>query len=169
MSELYLMRHAKSAWNQPGARDHDRLLTNEGIERTQKIIAFIRKQQINFDLIICSTATRAKNTAIIVASGIHYDNEKIQTEKSLYDSDTDSYFEILEMIPDSIQSVLLVAHNPTISEFLLKISPLPEEQFLPTSGLAGLHMNCDTWKKIRKADARLKFLIFPKMLSDSMI
>lgn len=164
MPELYLMRHAKSAWNQPGVKDHDRTLTAQGIERTQKIISFIKLQQINFDLIISSTTTRAKNTAIIMASGLDYDSNKIMTEKSLYDTDTDSYFEVLEMIPDPVQHVLLVAHNPTISEFFLKVSEFPFEQFIPTSGLVGLHLNCKNWSEIRKADVSLKFIIFPKML-----
>lgn len=169
MPELYLMRHAKSAWDQPGVKDHDRTLTPQGIERTQKIIAFIKLQQINFDLIVSSTAARARNTAIIMATGLNYDPKKIQLETSMYECDTDSYFEILEMIPDSIQSVLIVAHNPTISEFFMKVSALQVEQFIPTSGLVGLKLNCKSWSEIRKTEFALKFVISPKLLSDSLI
>lgn len=164
MPELYLMRHAKSAWDQPGIKDHDRTLTEQGIERTQKIIAFLKLQQIHFDLIISSSATRAKNTAMIVASETGYDPAKIQTEKSLYESEVTSYFDVLELIPKNVHSVLLVAHNPTISEFFLKLSRFPVEQYMPTSGLTGLQIACNNWTEIRKADVSLKFIIFPKML-----
>lgn len=164
MPELYLMRHAKSSWDQPGVKDYDRAITNQGIERTQRIIQFLKQQQLSFDLIISSSATRAKSTAVIIAAEFGYDQNEIQMEKCLYESDIASYFEVLELIPDNIQRVLLVAHNPTVSEFFLRLSRLPVEHYLPTSGLVGLQIISKRWSEIRKADVSLKFLMTPKML-----
>lgn len=165
MPELYLMRHAKSAWDQPGLKDHDRKLTEQGIERTRKIIQFLKLQQISFDLIISSTAVRAKSTAQIIAEGLGYDKSKIQIEKCLYESDTDSYYDVLELIPDEIKAVLIVAHNPTVSEMVAQMSNLFANQYMPTSGMAALQLNSPDWAEIKKTEAILKFIIFPKMLS----
>lgn len=164
MPELYLMRHAKSSWDQPGVKDHDRKLTEQGIERTKKIIQFLKLQKINFDLIISSTALRAKLTAQIIAEGLGYDKSKIQIEKCLYESDTESYYNVLELIPDETKTVLIVAHNPTISEMVERLIIAYSDQYLPTSGIAGLHIQSSNWAEIKKAEATRKFIIFPKML-----
>ena len=62
MKFLYLLRHAKSSWKDPGMDDHDRPLNKRGRHGAKIVAKYLRKSEITFDLVICSTATRAKQT-----------------------------------------------------------------------------------------------------------
>ena len=64
MKRLYLVRHAKSSWEEPGGSDIDRPLLEKGIKRTQKVICFLKDHGVKIDLMISSPAVRAFQTAI---------------------------------------------------------------------------------------------------------
>ena len=70
MKTLHLLRHAKSSWKDPGLDDHDRPLSRRGRETARGIAAYLRRAKIAPDLVICSTAVRARQTLDPIAKAI---------------------------------------------------------------------------------------------------
>jgi len=60
MKTLYLLRHAKSSWKNPGLDDLDRPLNKRGRETAKTMAAHLRRAKITFDLVLCSTAVVAR-------------------------------------------------------------------------------------------------------------
>jgi phosphohistidine phosphatase len=112
---LYLLRHAQSADKQINERDIDRELTPEGVKQSIMIGSYLLKHAINIDAIMCSTAERAKATASLIADTVKYDIEKIFFQEELYDASTRTFFHFVSQLPDENQSVMCVAHNPSIT------------------------------------------------------
>ena len=163
MKTLYLIRHAKSSWDDLGLKDFDRPLMDTGIKKTNKIIKFLIERKVFPELIISSPAVRAFETARIIAQGIGYPEEKIVTEAALYDSSADDYIQIIENLRNEINSVMIFGHNPTITyaanSFLKKAT-----EMIPTSGVVSVTFDTDKWSEVRKAKVKREFFIFPKML-----
>src|SRR5215475_12494664 len=70
MKTLYLLRHAKSSWKDPGLDDLDRPLNKRGRESAKTMAAYLRRARISPDVVVCSTALRAKQTLEPIANAI---------------------------------------------------------------------------------------------------
>ena len=80
---LLLMRHAKSSWDDPAVSDFDRQLNNRGRKAAPRIGNHIREMGLNPDLILCSTAKRARETCQLVEEALGGDID-VKLLKSLY-------------------------------------------------------------------------------------
>lgn len=163
MKTLYLLRHAKSSWSFPELPDEQRPLLEKGKKRTRKTIEFMLKKKIVPELILSSRAVRAFETARIVAHGIKCNQNDIISSQNLYTCDTEGIYNELFAISDQIQSVMIVGHNPTLTNFLNKYF-IPQVDYLPTSGLAGIQFDTSQWSNLPLAKAKPLFLAFPKEL-----
>jgi phosphohistidine phosphatase len=163
MKTLYLVRHAKSSWEESGLSDIDRPPTEQGIERTERVIRFLQKKEITADRILSSPAIRAYNTAVLVAKGIRYPKDKIIIDRKIYDGGYDKILDLICSTPDEINSLMIFGHNPAIS-LLADRFVHPGVDFLPTTGTVCIHFKTDQWKLIRSVEPVMDFIIFPKML-----
>jgi phosphohistidine phosphatase len=164
MKTLFIVRHGKSSWDSPDLPDKKRLLLNKGINRTRKIGKYLADNDIKVDLIISSPAVRAYETAKIIASEIHYPTEKIEIIDSIYGSDEETILEIIENIPNDINSVMIFGHNPTFTHFSNYF--LKEKlDWLPTSGMVSISFKTDNWNKIAKAKRKINFVLTPKSIN----
>ena len=163
MKTLYIMRHAKSSWGEPGMEDFDRPLLEKGKKRTRTIIDFLLKKDARVDLIIASPAVRALETAKIMIHGLRVEEEQLRIEKSLYAAEKERYYDIFYDLPASVDNLMIIGHNPAISNF---INDFLDEKTdpVPTSGIACFEFNTDDWTQISTADNRVVFLMYPKML-----
>jgi phosphohistidine phosphatase len=160
---LYIARHAKSSWDDPGVSDHDRDLMEKGIGRTKLVAGYLSEKGVKPDLIISSSALRARKTAGIIAAELGYPDKDIQIESKIYGADEDDLFEILFSLPDDVNSVMLVGHNPTFTYFANYF--LKEElEWMPTSSVVGIEFKTGKWEKIANAKKSVKFVVTPKML-----
>lgn len=159
---LYLLRHAQAGWAEPGGRDFDRTLTEEGKSEA----AFIGKSAVDRNyrpaLILSSAATRCRETARIVLQA--YD-EKIAISyfDEMYNARAEIYLD-LALRRDDVSSLMLVGHNPTIeavAEVLLGRELLETSlpHGFPTAGLAVLE--CDLADKSRFRGWRLVDFLTP--------
>jgi phosphohistidine phosphatase len=163
MKTLYVMRHAKSAWGEPGLSDFDRPILEKGQKRTQNIIHYLVKKKAKPDLIISSPALRAMETAILMVKGLGLDKQVLRLEKSVYTSDADQLEDLFLEFPGSVSEVLLVGHNPAVTNFVNKF--LAESiDYMPTSGVVSLEFKINEWSEISNARPKLNFIVFPKML-----
>jgi phosphohistidine phosphatase len=164
MKTIYIVRHAKSSWDDIMLSDHERPLNKTGIRKTARIVEYLKKKEISPDLFISSSAVRAKSTAFQIAKGLGYPVEKVQIEEELYHTDENGIFSMLFGLPDDIDSVMLFGHNPTLTYFVNNFIR-PEIDNLPTTGVVSVGFSTDKWEKMAEAEFRLNFVVFPGMLS----
>ena len=147
MKKLFLIRHAKSDQNS-SLNDIDRCLNERGYNNAYKMSNDFKE---NCDFIVSSPGIRAFSTAMIFAKSLDYDYNKISLRKELYESCVKDYFSVIQSIDNSFESVLLFAHNPTITEFAESlVKTLPME--VPTCGIVGISFDTDDWKKIKTGE-----------------
>lgn len=163
MKNVYIVRHAKSAWGSFDVADHDRELLPIGIEKTKRVIVYFNSVGVKPDLIICSTANRAIETAKLIAAGIGYDVNKIVKNKLLYHAYGDDIYNELHILNDDIETVMIIAHNPTLTDFVNDFIT-PQIDNLPTSGAVLINFKTKKWNKISTSKFNIGFSIFPKML-----
>jgi len=163
MKKLYLVRHAKSSWEEPGGSDLDRTLLDKGIRRTMNVIRFLNEHEVTIDLMLSSPAERAFQTAILIAKGIGYPEDKIRIERKIYDGYYDRILDLIYSTSDDVNSLMLLGHNPTITH-LANLFLHPGIDLLPTSGTVCISFDTKKWETIPSAEPVSEFIIFPKML-----
>jgi phosphohistidine phosphatase len=163
MKTLYLVRHAKASWEEPGVSDADRPLIPKGINKTKLIVEFLLKRETSVDLIISSPAVRAYETAKIVAAGLNYPLNKIRIDRKIYDGYYDRILDIIYGTPNETNSLMIFGHNPTITN-LANLFLHPGIESMPTSCIVCLSFNTDKWEEIPAQEAIREFVVFPKML-----
>lgn len=161
MKTLYLMRHAKSSWDFIDLSDHDRPLNNRGRKDAPAMGRELAAREVSVDLIMSSSAVRALSTATLVAKELEYDVDKIAIEEDIYKSDKKGLQAIIQNIPNQFDQVMLLGHNPTLTELVNLLSPelIPD---IPTAGVVALRFACATWREISKDNATFLFFDFPK-------
>ena len=145
MKTLLILRHAKSSWSDYSLSDHDRPLKKRGKRDAPRIGEVIAAEDIVPDLIISSTARRAKDTAIAAAEACGYENE-IHFTRDLYHAGVDDFVWILSGLDDGIRSAMVVAHNPGVEELLHYLTD--ESEWMPTAALAFVELPIQSWRQI---------------------
>ncbi|MCF8303462.1 MAG: histidine phosphatase family protein [Bacteroidales bacterium] len=163
MKTLYLVRHAKSSWKDPELSDLERPLLEKGLKRTKLVIDELLKKKVRVDLIVSSHAVRAFETAKILAKALDYPPEDIRIEKQIYHTDADSLFHQFYDLPEESKSMMLVGHNPTITNFANKFLTNKLDS-LPTSGVVCIEFDTDEWEGIIDAKNKPIFVINPKKI-----
>jgi phosphohistidine phosphatase len=164
MKTLYIVRHAKASWDFPDLPDVERPLLEKGINNTKRIVRELNEKNITVDMIICSHAKRARETASLIAKGLNYPAEKIEVSPNIYQVDRDEIFNIIFSQRDELDSLMIVGHNPTLTQFAnLYLDEALD--FLPTSGVASISFETEKWIEVIKAKYKTNFIIYPKMLS----
>jgi phosphohistidine phosphatase len=162
MKTLLILRHAKSSWNEAGLADHDRPLNRRGKQDAPRMGELLRREGLLPDLIVSSTAARARSTAEIVAQHCGYDSE-IRLARELYAAGPEAWLEALAALPDDFRCVLLVGHNPDLEELLETLTG--EYVRLPTAALAQVSLPLARWRGLNEVgQARLVNVWRPKEL-----
>lgn len=116
MKLLYLIRHAKSSWADPGLDDFHRPLNKRGKKDGPEMAKRIAVKGICPDLIISSPAKRAKKTAAYMAKGVGYRKSKISYYDELYLGSISYHVQLIDSLFESAGVLFLVGHNHTITE-----------------------------------------------------
>jgi phosphohistidine phosphatase len=172
MKTVHLLRHAKSAWNDPSLPDHDRPLAPRGARAATLIGRHLRSQGFKADAILCSTARRAADTLDLVLAQLDGTLPPVEHERGLYLAGDRVLLERLRKLPDGVRSVLLVAHNPDLQNLALSLvgaGDASEIQGLaskyPTGALATLTFPVDHWSEIGPQGGTLTQFVVPKKLT----
>ena len=160
MKYITFVRHAKSSWDSFAVQDHDRPLNNRG----EKDSIFMGKKLLslgcNPQQIITSSAKRARITAENIAKELSVDNIVIKNE--LYESLEDTYLKIIHEIDNSFDNVMLVGHNPTLTN-IINIFTSDFIYNVPTTGIFKIEFDTNNWKDVDFDSGKLKEFIYPKM------
>jgi phosphohistidine phosphatase len=163
MKTIILLRHAKSSWDFSHLSDHERPLLEKGKKRTRLINDFLNGNKVSVDMIISSHAVRAYETAKIIARAIGYSIENIIINKMIYHANAERLIDQFYDLPENIQTVMLVGHNPTLTNFANQYLD-QKIDWLPTSGMVSIDFYTDKWENISLAKYKPNFVVFPKML-----
>ncbi|MFI6076754.1 SixA phosphatase family protein [Actinoplanes sp. NPDC051343] len=159
---LVILRHAKA--ETPGDRpDFERRLTTVGESDADAAGAWLADERLRPDLVLCSPAARTRQTwqgvSIALAQALPGTRAaEVRYEKGLYDGGRTEVFDLLRRVSDEVRTVLVVGHNPTVSEVSLLL--IPDEQYdgnevgLKTSGLA-VHRTEASWSETSPGSMRL--------------
>jgi phosphohistidine phosphatase len=158
---LYLVRHAKSSWDDPSLADRDRPLSQRGLNSAPDMGRRLAEQGHKPDLVISSPATRALTTAKKIAKEIDCDISKIITDESLYFSGTRNMVNMLEGLDDAYEKVMIVGHNPAMTS-LLNILCDSSVDNMPTCAIAVLGFDTESWSELSMTDGELLSYDFPK-------
>lgn len=142
---LWLMRHAKSSWRDPGIDDHERPLLGRGRRAVAQMVSLIQEQGIRFDFVLSSTALRAVETANQLIEGLAFKGP-LELTRRLYLAEPSVYLDVLAELDDSIDQVLVIGHNPGISELVLRLTG--QEMDMPTTALAQIELPVDSYAGI---------------------
>ena len=163
MKTLYLLRHAKSSWKEPGIQDFDRPLNGRGMEAAPLVGRYIRKQGLRVDLLLCSPAARARQTAALVQEAARLTADLLYDER-IYEADAARLIEVVAQAPESADALMLVGHNPGMEELLKLLTG--EAREMATATLACVALDIEKWSKARADAGRLEWLVRPKELAD---
>jgi phosphohistidine phosphatase len=161
MKNLYLIRHAKSDWSDDSKSDFDRALNKRGKKAILTMAKALKAKKVMPDIILSSSAKRAKLTASGLAKKIGYKG-KIKYIDALYMADTETLLGYIRNINDKYDNLFVVVHNPETTE----LSNMMTDDYIdnvPTLGIVALKLSIDHWKMLTFRKAKLKFFIYPKM------
>ena len=163
MKTLMLLRHAKSSWKDSDLEDHDRPLNKRGKKDAPQMGRLLSAEGLVPDLILSSTAVRARQTAEAVAHASSYEG-KIELLEELYLAPAGKLLsEAQSRAPRSAGRLLLVAHNPGLED-LVEILSGTREPF-PTAALAVFEVEIAQWKELELGvETRLSRIYRPKEL-----
>lgn len=156
MKKLILMRHAAYT-HKGGNSDYHCVLSKHGKEEAVFVTNYLK--EINFipDFILTSSATRARQTADIIAKAALSENGVLHAERKLYLADYETINNCLQEVPSAFENVLLVGHNPGIS-ILARIFSNNDSVSFPTAGLAVFKFSGQTWHNICSNSLELTLL-----------
>lgn len=138
MKSLVLVRHAKSSWESPGLGDHDRPLNERGRHDAPKMAQRLADQGFTPDVILASTAVRARTTAAIFADAL---GQEFELDERLYGASTTTLQRVIS--EQEASSVLVVAHDPGLS--MLAASLAEDITHMPTCAVARFRWNGGSW------------------------
>jgi phosphohistidine phosphatase len=159
---LLLMRHAKSDWNDANLSDFDRPLNNRGRRSAPLMAQWLAEHDLVPDIVLSSTARRARETAEIVIQTLQYSGPTQWSER-LYHASPATLTEAIEQGDNNCRRLLLVAHNPGMESLVSSLG----ETFaaMPTAAIAWFEFESETWKLTPKpSNFRLVQIACPKEL-----
>jgi phosphohistidine phosphatase len=163
---LYLLRHAKSSWDDAALADHDRPLASRGTRASKRLRRFMGSHGVRPALVLCSTAIRARQTLELVLPALG--SPEVVADERLYLASADELLTCLRELPDETGEAMLVGHNPGLHDFALALadeagrSALAEN--LPTGALVTLDLPIASWADAIVGEATLVSFVKPRDL-----
>ena len=151
MKTLHIVRHGKALQDYFSIQDHDRPLIEKGITNNISNAKQLHERYATPGLIISSFAARALHTAHIFAKLMNYPHERVQVNEKLYLGGENEIFSILESLPDELENVMIVGHNPDLTSVAITYGCITAS--IPTSGVVTIRFKAERWSEISKSNA----------------
>ncbi len=168
MKRLYVLRHAKSAWDDPTLRDRDRPLAPRGRKAAKRMGKWARKHDVRPQLVVCSSAVRARET---LHRMLYYLGEpEVWFEVTLYAASAETLLARVHALPAEVDEAMVVGHNPGVMELVLLLAGpgrLRDRAAanVPTGALAVLELDVGAWGDAAPGAASLTRFVVPRELT----
>jgi phosphohistidine phosphatase len=146
---LFLIRHAKSDRSEAGLPDHDRPLNDRGRRDAREMGRRLKQRGVKPDLILASTALRARTTALLLAAELDLGADSLVEDQRIYASSATKLMYVVQELDDKLACVILVGHNPEMTELAQHFSQ--EAPDMPTCAVAQFTFAVDAWSGIGAA------------------
>ena len=167
LRRLVVLRHAKSAWP-PGVDDHDRPLGPRGLRDAPAAGRALAEADCLPDLALCSTAERALRTWELAAAEWGTP-PPVRHDPRVYGADVPELLAVVREVPPTVETLLLVGHNPGLEELVLELAGDALDDALddvrtkfPTSAIAVLVWHGESWHDLAPGTALLTDMIVPR-------
>jgi phosphohistidine phosphatase len=167
MKRLYLLRHAKSSWDQPALADRDRPLAPRGRRAAKVMAEHLRREGIAPELVLCSPSRRTRQTLKRIAPSLGKHVE-VRIEPKMCAASAATLLKALRELPEGVESLLPIGHNPGIQDLALSLARPGSESVrvrdkFPTAALATLELDA-SWRELAPGSAELIAFVKPKEL-----
>ena len=159
--KLFIVRHAKSSWNNSHLSDFERPLNNRGKNDAPDMGQRLAMKGIKPLLIISSPANRALTTAKVISSEIGYPKTKIIEEKILYHASSRTIQEVLSQVENEYDTVMIFGHNPGLTDLINEISYFDLDN-LPTCAICGIEFEMESWQDLLTSRGHQFYYDYPK-------
>lgn len=174
MKTLTILRHAKSSWDDPAARDFDRALNARGIKGARLIGEYMKREGLNYDHVVSSPAVRCTETLDLLWQGYGKHLHPIW-DRRIYLASCVTLLDVVNETPAEASHALMCGHNPGLEDLILLVTPDEseplrdqiEEKF-PTAALAELEFEVDDWHQVKRAGGRIVRLMRPRDLDPEL-
>lgn len=163
---LYLLRHAKSSWDEP-LPDHERPLAGRGIRDAKAAGRLLADRGWRPDLVLCSTSVRTRQTWIR-ASAAGAQAGEVRTVDAIYEASAARLMDLVQQTPEEVGSLMLIGHGPGLPGLAESLGRREAgdawarlETKFPTSGLAVLRLP-GAWADARPGGAELVAFEIPR-------
>jgi phosphohistidine phosphatase len=160
MKKLFLIRHAKSSWDNAALPDKERPLNDRGRRDAPKMGERLAKRDVKPDLILSSPAVRALSTAEIIAEKLDYRRKDIVVMERLYAAEVDDLRDVIRQLGDQLECVMMFGHNPEFTGLAHRLSG--EIAHMPTCAVAEFTFDAKSWSGIDTIKPAEVMLDYPK-------
>lgn len=172
MPTLLTLRHAKSSWDDPGLTDFDRPLSKRGRNAAPAIGKYLASQRLLPDLVLCSSAARARETFERMVPSLPGEPEIRYLDRFYSGTAPDLRREIRGQAGD-VETLMLIGHNPSIESLAIALIEAGDDKDMarmrdkyPTAALAVIDFDFKLWRDIDVGTGFLRNFIVPKQLKD---
>jgi phosphohistidine phosphatase len=159
VKKLFLIRHAKSAWDDPALADFDRPLSDRGRKDAKAIGRRLKKAGILPDRVDSSAAKRAKSTTKFICEELGCEDKAVLLD-GLYAASAEDMKSIIARTPNDVAVLVVVSHNPGLNELAFDLVGYGDN--VPTAGVLEIWFDMDRWDRVDSAGRELKNQYFPK-------
>lgn len=160
MKTLLIMRHAKSSWKEKELPDHDRPLKKRGRKDIANMAKILKKKALVPDLILSSTAIRAKDTANLMAEKLNFKG-KLELVENFYMAEPETYIQKIATVPNKVENLLIIGHNPGLEGLVMTLGD--KIASLPTGSIAKIYLFIDKWSELTtETDGEINHLWLPE-------
>ncbi len=175
---ITLLRHAKSAWDDPVARDFDRGLNDRGERAAKRVGEAAREQALAIDSIVASPAVRVIETLDLFLPAAGLDAVEPHWDRRVYLASSATLLDVLREQDDAVDHVLMCGHNPGMEDLVLDLVPDSEssmpalrdavEEKFPTAALATIDCAVESWQQLKAGCGQLLSFVRPRDLDPSL-
>ncbi len=161
MKTVYLVRHAKSSWDYHTLRDSERPLNDRGLRDAPFMAKLLRKKGVKPDAIISSPAVRALTTATFFKNELGIEGSDIIIKDEIYEAFSSTIVDLIQKLPDNLNTVMLFGHNPTFTS----VANIFSEEYIsnmPTCSIVRIDAAISNWSDFKEGKANLTEFHYPK-------
>lgn len=163
MKTLIFLRHAKSSWADLGVADKMRTLNDRGRRDAPVMAGELSKIYPKIDAIISSSSQRTRETTQFFIQRYGQDIATVSYHDTLYHGIADDYQNQLYDLDEALDTVLLVGHNPGITQIANDCIHQEYLSQVPTCGIVVLQAASNTWTEVDLRRCKRGLHIYPKM------
>jgi phosphohistidine phosphatase len=164
MKSLYLVRHAKSSWDDASVADFDRPLNERGKHDAPVMAERLRERKKNIDVFVSSPAKRAIKTCRIFTEEYEVKESKIITINELYLASAETFYNVMAQLSNDHKHMALFSHNPGITDFANTLCEEVHIDNMPTCSIFAVEAAIKKWEDFRSAKKRFLFFDYPKLV-----